>query len=128
MITLRPRKFKQIPKGLPCVYRLIFADGSFYIGSTLNMKARIGTHVSCISHDSKNAFYSRIKGINLNRLDILAIVWDKPTLRKVESLLIKESIKLKKCLNNTKRQSDLPNLMLITHLYNKSRKGASISR
>lgn len=76
-----------IPAKIPatsCVYKLIFEDGSFYIGSAKNFKSRFSTHLSCIKNNSIMGIYPNLTSRTIVSVEIMHKITNLKQLRKIE--------------------------------------------
>ena len=87
----------------PCVYQLMFSDGSAYIGSTVqNFQGRLAVHKSKIkSKTHTNAKFNTYEEEDVTGM-VLAYFDDETTLRQHEYVMIKHytSLYKDKCLNS----------------------------
>lgn len=88
-------------KKIQCCYRITLKDGSFYIGSTVNLSARISLHKSEMKTGIGfwRMFYPHITSNDINNIDIL---FENKTLKKIrqfETRLITENADSQLMLN-----------------------------
>ncbi len=99
MYKIKSDNLHNIYKGISCVYRLQFIDGSFYIGSTTCLKRRMSLHLCMLRNNSQTTFYGKLKTRELSYVAIVERVENKRELRQTENALIKKYKYNKRLLN-----------------------------
>lgn len=102
MTRIPPFLYPDITNGIKCVYKLVFTDGYYYIGSTGNLKKRVSTHLSVLKMAGDallNCSYRWMKGKSIEYVEIIEVSEKLPELRLRESREIKISKGDPKLLN-----------------------------
>lgn len=102
------------PSNIPaisCVYKLIFEDGSFYIGSAKNLRSRLSSHLSCIKNNVLRSIYPNLTSRIIVSAEIMHQITDPKRLRKIEFAEIRKQKKNPYFLNTIKsiRQREMMN-------------------
>lgn len=96
MTKIKFSEIVNIYKGISCVYRIQFVDGTFYIGSTTCLKRRMSLHLFMLRSNNQTTFYGKLNTREINYVGIVQRVDNKRELRLAENRLIK------KCKHNSK--------------------------
>lgn len=125
MNIIYPIEFLLIKDHISCVYKMYFKDGTFYIGSSVNLKRRLSLHKTMLKQKSTLSFYGRLKTRIIERVEIIQMVKNRTRLRQRENREIKAFLPDTRLLNLPKQKWSGANLMA-EQLKNRSKARPSI--
>ena len=84
-------------------YRLDFENGTYWIGSTVNLKKRLVLHNHRLAHGTHTKRMLALCGGDKYEVTTLEVFQDEPAARAAELALLHEHVGNEKCLNTLKR-------------------------
>jgi group I intron endonuclease len=118
-------------KDLPtasCVYRIIFKNGCFYIGSTKNLRNRVAVFIHSLRTQKRNCnknIVDRCLNVKISNIEIMEMVSDTSDLKTREDFYIKKFFNNDKILNRS--MSAFSNKGVKWDERDKNRKGLPLS-